>query len=192
MSASGTSNRTRETTSRKTSSRKRHGLQGGSKEANRTVVAILEVLGGLRAPSEAAAALNVSLPRYYILETRALEGMVAACEPKPLGKQPSLETRIAILEKELKQAHRQCARQQALVRAAQRSVGLSVAETQKKKVSPKRDHKGRKRRSPTVRALKAADTLRTRVVSPETTEVQQSEPEATPDAGRKEGQNASN
>jgi transposase len=36
---------------------------------------------------------------YYVLETRALEGMVAACEPRPLGKQPSPQTRIDALEK---------------------------------------------------------------------------------------------
>jgi len=155
------------------------------------VVAILEVLGGLRSPAEAAAALKVSLPRYYILETRALEGMVAACEPKPLGKQPSPENRIAALEKELQQAHRQCARQQALVRAAQRSVGLSATETQNSKISSKRGRKGRKKRPPTVRALKAAEMLRSRVVSAEASEVQQSESTVVPDVALKEGQDVS-
>jgi len=188
MSGSPTSNGTAR---KAVSSRKRHGIQGGSKEANRLVVAILEVLGGLRSPAEAAEALKISLPRYYILETRALEGMVVACEPKPLGKQPSLETRITALEKELRQAHRQIARQQALVRAAQRSVGLSAAETQKSKASVKRGRKGRKKRPPTVRALKAADTLRNRVVETAASEVQQTEPQAASDAGRQEGQSVS-
>ena len=164
------------------SPRKQHGVRGGSSDANRIVVAILEVLGGLRSPTEAATSLKVSLPRYYILETRALEGMVGACEPKPLGKQPSHKTRIAGLEKELEQAHRQCARQQALVRAAQRSVGLSTAPTQQIKTSSKRDRKGRKKRRPTVRALKAADSLRNRVAAAETPEVQQVEPAADPKA----------
>ena len=112
----------------------------------------------------------------------------AACEPKPLGKQPSLETRIAALEKELQKAHRECARQQALVRAAQRSVGLSATETQKGKTSAKRDRKGRKKRRPTVRALKAADTLRNRVVEAVVPEVQQSEPAASlKEVGPEEG-----
>lgn len=165
------------------STRNQHGVQGGTSEANRVAVAILEVLAGARSPAEAAAALKVSLPRYYVLETRALEGMVAACEPKPLGKQPSPETRIASLEKELQQAYRQCARQQALVRAAQRSVGLPAAETQGGKTSSKRDRQGRKKRRPVVRALKAAGTLRNRVASAEASEVQQtapSEPGAAP------------
>lgn len=157
------------------SSRNAHAVQGGSSEANRIVVAILEVLAGMRSPAEAASALKISLPRYYILETRALEGMVTACEPKLLGKQPSLQTRVAALEKQLQQAQRECARQQALVRAAQRSVGLSAADAQKHKPSPKRDRKGRKRRRPTVRALKAAATLQKRIASAERVEVQPSE-----------------
>jgi len=171
--------------------RKRHGVQGGTGEANRTAVAILEVLAGARSPAEAAEALGVSLPRYYILETRALEGMVAACEPKPLGKQPSPETRIAALEKQLGQAERECARQQALVRVAQRSVGLRgaappPAESGKGKPGSKRDGKGRKKRRPTVRALKAAETLRTRLASPEGSGVQHTSAgdEATAPAGR--------
>jgi hypothetical protein len=148
-------------------SRKKHRLQGGTGEANRAAVAILEVLAGLRTPAEAAQALRVSLPRYYVLETRALEGLVAACEPKPLGKQPSPATRLASLEKELQQARRECARQQALVRVAQRSVGLpSLTARPDKQVaekpSAKPDQTGRKRRPrrPTVRALRAAKSLR--------------------------------
>jgi hypothetical protein len=157
------------------SPRKQHAVQGGSSEANRIVVAILEVLAGMRSPAEAAAALKISLVRYYLLETRALEGMVAACEPKPLGKQPSPQTRIASLEKELQQAHRECARQQALARVAQRSVGLSAKDGQKGKASSKRDSKGRKKRRPTVRALKAANTLRRKIAAAEAAAVQQEE-----------------
>jgi hypothetical protein len=122
-------------------------------------VAILEVLAGLRTPAEAAQSLQISVPRYYVLETRALEGLVAACEPKPLGKQPTPETRIAALEKELQQARHECARQQALVRAAQRTVGLTLPATRPGKQKAEPAKKGRQRR-PTVRALRAAKTLR--------------------------------
>lgn len=175
--------------------RKHHGVQGGTAEANRIAVALLEVLAGARSPAEAAEALGVSLPRYYILETRALEGMVAACEPKPLGKQPSPETRIAALEKQLRQAQRECARQQALVRVAQRSVGLRSAapppaEPRKGKPGSKRDGKGRKKRRPTVRALKAAETLRTRLAPPDGSGVQHTsagEPSSMPAAPAAEG-----
>jgi len=137
-------------------------LRAGTGEANRIAVAILEVLAGLRTPAEAAQALQISVPRYYVLETRALEGMVAGCEPKPLGKQPTPETRIAALEKELQQVRHQCDRQQALVRVAQRTMGLSLpaARSGKQKADADRAPAKRRRRRPTVRALRAAKTLR--------------------------------
>ena len=94
-----------------------------------------------------------------MLETRALEGLVAACEPKRLGKQPTPETRIAALEKELQRARHECARQQALVRAAQRTVGLTLPATRPGKQKAQPAKKGRRRR-PTVRALRAAKSLR--------------------------------
>jgi hypothetical protein len=181
----------RATGKKSTSPRKGHVMEGGSREANRIAVAILEVLAGMRSPAEAASALKISLPRYYTLEVRALGGMVAACEPKPLGKQPSPQTRIASLEKELQQARRECARQQALVRAAQRSVGLSATESQKSKTPSKGDPQGRKKRRPTVRALKAANTLRKGIASAEAGEVQQpptvEQVAAHTKNGRKEG-----
>ncbi len=52
-------------------------------EAQRLAATILEVLAGLRSPPEASQALAVSLPRYYQLEARALEGLVAALAPRP-------------------------------------------------------------------------------------------------------------
>jgi len=138
-----------------------HGVQGGSVEANRLAISILEVLAGVRTPADAASALTISPPRYYQLEMRALEGLVAACEPPPKGKQPSLENRVAVLERELDQAQRACARQQVLVRAAHRSLGLKApAVVDKKKAS---NGAGRRQRRPTVRALKAIDALRKRV-----------------------------
>jgi len=140
-------------------SRKGHRLRGGTGQANRIAVAILEVLAGLRTPAEAAQCLQISVPRYYVLETRALEGLVAACEPKPLGKQPTPETQIAALEKELQKARHECARQQALVRAAQRTVGLTLPARRPGKQKAEPAKKGRRRR-PTVRALRAAKTLR--------------------------------
>ncbi len=62
---------------------------------------ILEVLAGVKTPTQAAADLGTSLPRYYQLETRALEGLVAALEPRPKGKQPLPANQIAALEREL-------------------------------------------------------------------------------------------
>lgn len=142
-----------------------HTVQGGTSEANRRAVVVLEVLGGLRTPADAAAALGIAVPRYYQLETRALEGMVRALEPRSLGKQPSLEGRVVRLQKELEQARRESARQQALVRVAQRSLGLKPSSTPNGQ-TPAKDRRaglpgtGRRKRKPTVRALKAAAVLR--------------------------------
>jgi len=92
------------------------------------------------------------------LETRALVGLVEALEPRPIGKQPTPETRIAKLERALAEAHRECGRQQALVRAAQRTLGIKSAP-QSQATQPKKDRAGRKRRRPAVRALKAVKVL---------------------------------
>lgn len=137
--------------------KKPHGFQGGSSEANRFAVVILEVLAGGRSPGEAAKALGVTPPRYYQLETRALEGLVAALEPRPTGKQPSLERRVIQLEKALGEARRESLRQQALVRAAQRSLGIKPPAPVENK--PDKDKAGRKQRRPSVRALRAARRL---------------------------------
>jgi hypothetical protein len=159
--------------------KKPHRLQGGSSEANRLAVVILEVLAGGRSPGDAANALGVTPPRYYQLETRALEGLVAALEPRHVGKQPSLERRLAQLEKALSEARREGLRQQALVRAAQRSLGIKPPPVVDGKQADK-EASGRKKRRPAVRALKAARTLAQNTRPPETESVQQEEPKVRP------------
>src|SRR5262249_41138761 len=57
----------------------------GSAEAKRLAAAILEALAGVRGPAEVAQALGISLARYYQVETRALGGLLAACEPRRRG-----------------------------------------------------------------------------------------------------------
>ena len=138
---------------------------GASREARRLAAAILEVLAGMRTPTEAAEALSVSVPRYYLLEQRALAGLVAACEPRGRGPGKSPNRRIADLEREVQRLKQQCDRHLALARAAQRSVGLAapprpVASGKGKTGSnSKPSGKRRRRRRPTVRALKAAKEL---------------------------------
>lgn len=144
-------------------------LQGTS-EARQRAAAILEVLAGVRTPADAAAALGTSAPRYYLVEQRALQGMLAACEPRPKGRQADEGRRIAELERTVSRLQRECLRQQALVRAGQRAIGLSVPPPK-----PAAGPAGKKarRRKPTVRALKAAATLRADSSSPETAEAVQ-------------------
>ena len=128
--------------------------QGASAEAKRLAAAILEVLAGARTPTQAAQALDVSVARYYLLEVRALHGMLAAWEPRPLGREPSPGSALAAVQRECEQLRRACARQQALVRAAQRSLGLAPPAAAAR--GPERDGKKRRRRRPTARALRAA------------------------------------
>jgi hypothetical protein len=57
--------------------------QQASPQARRLAAVILEVLAGLRGPTEAAQAAGVSVPRYYAVEARALQGLLKSCEPLP-------------------------------------------------------------------------------------------------------------
>jgi hypothetical protein len=133
--------------------------EGASAEARRLAAAILEVLAGMRTPAAAAQVLKLSLPRYYQLEVRALHGMLAACEPRPLGRVKTSASTLAALQRECEQWRRECTRQQALVRATQRAIGLAAPPA-------KTDGSKRRKRRPMVRALKAVDGLREDVVEP--------------------------
>src|SRR5262249_18263170 len=111
-------------------------------------------------------ALGVSLPRYYLLEVQALHGMLVACEPRATGRGPSPESALAALRRECEQLRRDCARQQALVRAAQRTIGLPPPTPAKPEA-----HGKKRRRRPTARALRAVARLQPPVVETSTTPV---------------------
>jgi hypothetical protein len=129
--------------------------KNGTPGAKRIAAAILEVLGGIRLPSDASTALGISLPRYYQLETRALNGLIEACEPRAKGRVRSVQSELSAAQREIATLKRDCSRQQALVRLTQRTVGLSAPQP------PKPGPKGmRKRRTPTVRALKVVAMLK--------------------------------
>lgn len=127
--------------------------QDSSREARRLAAAILEVLAGARTPAAAAAALDMSLPRYYQWESRALRGLLAACEAKPKGRRPSAAGELAALHQQHQRLQRELARQQALVRLGQRSVGLAPPAPAPAKGT------GKRRRRPTARALSVAARL---------------------------------
>lgn len=130
-------------------------VKGHSGGARKLAAVILEVLAGLRTPTDAAVALEVSLPRYYACELRALQGLVGACEPLPRGRQPTAQGEIAGLKRRCEQLQQQLVRQQALLRLAQRSIGLSPATPPTSKPG-----KGKRRRRPRLRALQAIEQLR--------------------------------
>jgi hypothetical protein len=135
--------------------------QDSTRDARRVAAAVLEVLAGARTPSEAALALGVSVPRYYQVETRALRGLLEACEPRPRGRGPSIAKEVTDLRQENQRLQRDMMRQQALVRAAQRSVGLTPPTPPTPSKSGK---KPRKRR--VARALSVASRLQS--TNPET------------------------
>ena len=66
-------------------------------EAKRLCAIILEVLGGVRTPSDAACALGVSAPRYYALEARALSGMLKACQRRAKGRKRTADPRFSLI-----------------------------------------------------------------------------------------------
>jgi hypothetical protein len=136
--------------------------QGVSREARRTAALILEVLAGTRTTTEAAAALEVSMTRYYVLETRALHGLVAACEPRTQGRQRSTLSELQVVRSERDRLQREVTRQQALLRAAQRTVGLPPPPA----APPKGAGKKQRRRKPVARALTVAAHLQSDDNSP--------------------------
>ena len=117
-------------------------------------LAILDVLVGSRTPLQAAECLGVSLPRYYQLESRALDGLLAACEPRPRGRQTSVESELVTARKDVDRLKRELTRYQSLVRLTQRTVGVPPP-------TPAKETK--RKRKPNVRAMRRAEQLRDEV-----------------------------
>jgi len=128
-----------------------------SVQAKRLAAAILEVLAGVRTPTDAAAAVSLSLTRYYQVESRALAGLLRACEPTTKGRQRSGERELVLLRRKQEHLQHELVRQQSLVRLAQRSIGLAAP------VAPTGKSNGKKprRRRPVARALQVVTRLST-------------------------------
>jgi hypothetical protein len=125
-----------------------------SRESQRKAAAILEVLAGVRTPTQAAEVLGISLMRYFQLEAQAMQALVKSCEPKARGPGRNPDRELAVLRKEKQKIERELARQQTLARIAQRTIGLAPPP------APTRPSPGKKkRRRPVVRALAAARYL---------------------------------
>lgn len=144
-------------------SRKSNAFQG-SAEAKRLAAAILEGLAGIRGPQDASQALGISMTRYYHLEARALQGLVAALEPRPRGRRQNPQAALARLERDKARLERELTRAQALVRSAQRTIGLPAVR-HGSKLGPDGKRPKRTRRA-MVRAERAAEVLR-QVPAPE-------------------------
>jgi hypothetical protein len=162
-------------------------------EAKRLAAVILEVLAGMRTPTGAATVLGIRLPRYYLWEERAVQGLVAACEPRHRGRVVSPDRQLAGLERDLALARRDLARHQALARTAQRALGLPAPAEAHPSAAAGGKGKGKsraapsgarpRRRRPTVRALRAARLLRAQDSSGVNSPVAVQSGHGPPDAG---------
>ena len=136
-------------------------VPAGGRAAAKVAACVLEVLAGIRTPSEASQELGVSLPRYYQLEQRALQGMVQGCEPAPRGRVASVDGELGRLRRDKERLTRECQRQQALVRLARQAAGLANPSAQAAKASATDKAGGKKRRARrTARGQQAAQRLR--------------------------------
>lgn len=126
-------------------------------ETRRRAAAVLEVLAGEKTPAQAALALSISIARYYLLEARALEGLVASCEPRPRGWAGSKRRGLRALQKENGRLRAELSRTQALARAIQRTAGLP--DNDDDDVREEVDGRTPRRRRPHARALRAARAL---------------------------------
>jgi hypothetical protein len=124
-------------------------------EVRRQAAAVLEVLAGVRTPTDAARDLSLSLPAYYKLESRAIRGLVASCRPPGRGPRLSPELEATRMRRQCQRLQQDLQRYQALARSVQRAAGLPSPPA-----TPPRDAKGRRKRKPAVRALKALAALK--------------------------------
>ncbi|MHC4933913.1 MAG: hypothetical protein ACYTGV_17185 [Planctomycetota bacterium] len=134
-----------------------------SPAAKRVAVVLLEVLSGAKGTQEGCETLGISLNRYYQLETRALQGLLEALEPRPKGRQRTAEAKLAEQARETHRLSRELSRHRALLRAAQRSLGLRPPKGRRLEDKPGRAKKGktkRRRRTTPSRAMKAIAVLR--------------------------------
>jgi len=126
----------------------------GSAEAKKIAAVILEVLAGLRATPDACNALEISVNRYYVLETRALQGLIRALEPLPRGRRKTTQDRVGELEREAELLRRELTRSQALMRSMHRSIGVPSPTTKRNGKQPKRKRRPEARAMRTIKALR--------------------------------------
>ena len=129
----------------------------GSAKARRYAAAILSVLAGERTTAEGSEMMGVTLPRYYALETRAIEGMVEALEPRPRGRRKTIEQELLEAREENRRLVREISRTKGLLRAAHRSLG--VKEPSPKKPGKRRARKPNRTGKAIARLVRPGDDL---------------------------------
>ncbi len=122
----------------------------GSDAARRHAALLLEVWCGVRTTQAASDAMGVAVTRFYQLEARALQMVVAAMEPRPRGRQKTAEGEVAKLKLETTRLRRDVERFQSLYRTSQRALGVAVAKPPDKAENP--GPGGKRKRGPRKRA----------------------------------------
>jgi hypothetical protein len=122
-----------------------------SERARQLGIGILQVFSGLRTPGEASEALGISVNRYYQLEAKGVVGMLAALEPAPRGRRRNPDQELERLRREKEKAEREATRNLALLRAAQKAVGLVPVK--------KEEGEKKRQRRPRVRARALIDAI---------------------------------
>jgi hypothetical protein len=135
-----------------------------SEPARKAASAVLQVMAGMRTPTEVSETLGINVNRYYVLETRALSGMVKALEPLPRGRRQRPEAELERLRREKAKAERESSRYQALLRASQKAMGLGPMSDPKGQ--SKKPLASKKARRPRVRAKAALEALSAPPASP--------------------------
>jgi hypothetical protein len=116
------------------------GLEG-SEGARRLAATLLESWSGACGPVEAAERMGVALVRYYQLESRALQAVILALEPRPRGRTVTPAGALRREEGEKKRLERELHRYQALYRSAAKSLGIAP-----KSETPSESKSGKKQR----------------------------------------------
>lgn len=133
-------------------------MRSGSPEARKQAALVLEVLGGARTIYEASEAMGISTNRYYQIERRALDGLIAALEPRKRGRMAGGENHVARLESEKRRLALEVGRLQALLRVAHRA--LAISPPAKPEESKLRGKDGKARRKSKARGKRVVLALR--------------------------------
>lgn len=128
----------------------------GSDEARQAAAVVLESVCGLCSVEEASARLGIAPPRYYVLETRALQGLIAALEPLPRGRRQTPQSKIEEIARENARLQRDLRRYQALHRAATRAMGIAPKPAGSADIPKAKKRRMRKR----TRAERVVEILR--------------------------------
>lgn len=137
----------------------------GSEDAKRKMAVILEAIAGLRTIQSACEELGIAAVRYYALETRMLQGMVDALEPRKRGRKVDLQAELDRQRAAAADLERELLRVKALYRTTQRAVGVKDrvdGAAKKKKTTRSRRPRKTSRGERLASRLKGpeADTLR--------------------------------